>query len=178
MRTPFARGGYPGGGGADLRVRSVGRPSANPRPNGQSNPPGSKPMRIRPPNITRRAQADIRESHSLKGKSSIDQGRAAHEPWAIQECPFRTWPGWMPFARREPIVTGWLLADPMSLAAHWTGCLRMNAQRSGHRGPRGCGTGLSACSSKKRGSTARRTVAWTEFCNQKADRFAASHEAD
>ena len=23
------------------------------------------------------------------------EGRAAHEPWAIEECPFRTWLGWM-----------------------------------------------------------------------------------
>jgi hypothetical protein len=71
-----------------------------------------------------------------------------------------------------------LLVDPWSLSAHRVGDLRTRVQRSGYRDPRGCGTGLSACSSKKRGSTARRTVAWTELCNQKAGRFAASHEPD
>ena len=58
------------------------------------------------------------------------QGSAAHKPWAIQECPFRTWLGRMVF-----LVGTHRVSDPGLLAARRHDSLPIQIQRSGHGGP-------------------------------------------
>ena len=83
----------------------------------------------------------------------VTQGSAAHEPWAMKECPFRTWLGGTLLMRAGRSVT------QIDRGADQSGFVLCPLVRGssdecpagGHRGPRGCGTGLSACSSKRRG---------------------------
>ena len=83
----------------------------------------------------------------------VTQGSAAHEPWAMKECPFRTWLGGTLLMRAGRSVT------QIDRGADQSGFVLCPLVRGssdecpagGHRGPRGCGTGLSACSSKSGG---------------------------
>jgi hypothetical protein len=67
---PSARAQHPGRGGADLCVRSVGHPSANPRPNGQ------------PQNLNRK-------SHVRATENTLRKGRAPGSRGGGPLCPLR-----------------------------------------------------------------------------------------